>query len=54
MVAYLVYGDGVPYAETGPYTQSGSLLLDYGVAFGVGLFVALKVAKYALVKRLPR
>ncbi|MFL5253831.1 MAG: hypothetical protein ACJ8AI_13210 [Rhodopila sp.] len=54
LLAYLVYVNKVPYAETGPYTQTGSFLLDYGVAVGIVLFIAVKALKYALVRQLPR
>jgi hypothetical protein len=54
LLAYLLYVDKLPYAETGKFTQTGSLLLDYGVAIGIVLFIAVRVLKSVLVRRLPK
>jgi hypothetical protein len=54
LLAYLLYVNKIPYADTRPYTQTGSFLLDYGVAVGIALFIAIKILQRVVVKRLPR
>ncbi|WP_146101535.1 hypothetical protein [Rhodopila globiformis] len=54
MLAYLLYVDKMPFAEARTTIQTGSFLLDYGVAVGIALFIAIKIGQRALVKQLPR
>jgi hypothetical protein len=53
-LAYLMYVDKFPFAETGKLITTGLILLDYGVAFGIALFVAVQALKHTLAKRLPK
>ena len=54
LLAYLLYVDKMPFADARPSMQTGAFLLDYGVAVGIALFIAIRIGQRTLVKRLPR